>query len=350
VIDLVPDEEQRAIAAVAAEVGAGLSGRSASSLTLSERSAIAEVGVFGLGLGQEVGGAGCGVVGDVLVAEAFGACLAPISLVAPVATARALASAGDPDGLLSAVVDGSIGVALACDPGGDRPWRLLDLPGAVLVAVMAPEGLLVVEADALHAVLQVESIDEGITLATCAPSVPARAIVLDGVPRLHAQLLLAAVGTGVAGEAVRLAVEYACDRQQYGKPIGAFQAVKHRCVDMAIRHEAALSAVRFAAVRADAGLWDDMVAVASMTASRAARENPADAIQVFGGIGFTAEGGLHRLLQRGWVVERLLGPTSAIAETLVERELARSPAQERPAGPESAGARSGIDATTPTSS
>jgi alkylation response protein AidB-like acyl-CoA dehydrogenase len=167
-----------------------------------------------------------------------------------------------------------------------------------------------------------DSLDEGVVLETCRPVVPPGATVLENTSRVHLQLLLAATASGVAGEALRLAVGHARQRKQFGVAIGTFQAVKHRCVDMAIRHEAAVSSVRLAAVRADAGIWDDMVWVASMCASRAARENSADAIQIFGGMGFTVEAGIHHLLRRGWLLERLMGPSAVIADALVTRNLA----------------------------
>ncbi len=178
-----------------------------------------------------------------------------------------------------------------------------------------------VAADAAIDVEQLDSLDEGASVSR----VRIDAAVVDDARNARARqtstlarLLIAAAAVGVSGEAIDRSTAYAATREQFGKPIGSFQAVKHRCVDMATLHEAALASVRFAAVRADAGIDDDVaVATALYTASDAARRNAASAIQVFGGIGFTAENGLQHLLHRAWLLQLLLGAPAVHEEALL---------------------------------
>jgi alkylation response protein AidB-like acyl-CoA dehydrogenase len=316
-IDLLPDEEQTYMMGVASDASRAIAGRSCSHMSDEEWKRIGQVGVFGVGLAETAGGAGCGFAGEVLVAEAFGRNLAPVALLAPLLAAHVIAGLNleRVDELLT----GSLRVALAFDPGAGQRWRVLDLPGAQLVTVVSAERLAIVQADDLTGVSQLESIDEGTELSESDGIEKSWAFSANSQLLDRARLLISALALGVSGRALERAVEYAKNRHQYGRPIGSFQAVKHRCVDMAIRHDAALSSVRFAAIRADAGLFDDMTEVAAIMSSKAARENAADAVQVFGGMGFTVEGGFHHLVRRSWLLERLLGSSSILAESLVSR-------------------------------
>jgi alkylation response protein AidB-like acyl-CoA dehydrogenase len=315
-IDLVPNAEQRAIAALATNAAATFGGRSAAGLSDAEWSMTAEIGVFGLGIAESAGGAGGGSAAEVLLGEAFGAQRAPLGFVAACIAAHALAESGQLD-ILEGVLIGATRVALGSDPGSGQPWRLLDLEGAALVVILSPLGLTVVDTSEMRDVVAVESLDEGVTLSWCESR--SVSVVSSGSPIVQARgrLLLSALAVGIAGEARDLAVSYAREREQVGKPIGAFQAVKHRCVDMTISHEAALATVRLCAVRADAGICDELVDVAALMACGAARDNAASAVQVFGGIGFTVEGGIHHLVRRAWLLERILGPSAALADGLV---------------------------------
>ena len=112
---------------------------------------------------------------------------------------------------------------------------------------------------------------------------------------------LAAESTGVAQRAMEMAVEYAKDREQFGRPIGAYQAVSHRCAQMLLETENSRSVVYGAAWAADAAP-DTLPLAASMAkayASDAGWRVPHDSLQVHGGIGFTWEHDLHFFLKRG---------------------------------------------------
>jgi alkylation response protein AidB-like acyl-CoA dehydrogenase len=120
---------------------------------------------------------------------------------------------------------------------------------------------------------------------------------------------LAAELTGVAQRALEMAVEYAKERQQFGRPIGAYQAVSHRCAGMLYDTEEARSLTYYAAWCADAEP-ESLPLAASMAkarASDAAWRVTNDAIQVLGGIGFTWEHDIHFFLKRAKVGAELLG-------------------------------------------
>ena len=124
----------------------------------------------------------------------------------------------------------------------------------------------------------------------------------DYLPVLwRACVALASESTGVAQRTMEMAVEYAKDRQQFGRPIGAYQAVSHRCAQMLLETENSRSAVYGAAWAADAEP-ESLPLSASMAkayASDAGWRVPDASIQVHGGIGFTWEHDLHFFLKRG---------------------------------------------------
>jgi alkylation response protein AidB-like acyl-CoA dehydrogenase len=120
---------------------------------------------------------------------------------------------------------------------------------------------------------------------------------------------LAAELTGIAQRALEIAVEYAKERQQFERPIGAYQAVSHRCAGMMYDTEEARSLTYYAAWAADAEP-ESLPLAASMAkarASDAAWSVTNDAIQVLGGIGFTWEHDIHFFLKRAKVGAELLG-------------------------------------------
>ena len=128
-------------------------------------------------------------------------------------------------------------------------------------------------------------------------------------PRTASVVALAAELTGLAQRAMELAVDYAKERQQFERPIGAYQAVSHRCAGMLYDTEEARSLTYYAAWCADAEP-ESLPLAASMAkarASDAAWRVTNDALQVLGGIGFTWEHDLHFLLKRAKVGGELLG-------------------------------------------
>ena len=196
-----------------------------------------------------------------------------------------------------------------------RAWRLdgvcdwvpAPVAPALAVAARTPDGgsIVAVVPAADVTVEPVEPIDrtrsfttvriEGVVTDTAAP-------IYEAI-RDHASLLYAADAAGVASEALARTVVHAKDRVQFGKPIGSFQAVKHRCADMHLLVHGALAAVRRAAESTDARA----VSVAKSYAGDAAARVTADAIQLHGGIGYTWEHDCHLFLKRARLDQALGG-------------------------------------------
>jgi 3-oxochol-4-en-24-oyl-CoA dehydrogenase len=138
----------------------------------------------------------------------------------------------------------------------------------------------------------------------------------DSVVAATAAVLLAAEAAGIAAWCVDTAVDYAKVREQFGQPIGGFQAVKHRCADMLCDLELARAAAWDAATALDDPDTDDAakalaVAVAAAIAPQAAVDVAKSLIQVLGGIGFTWEHDAHLYLKRALASRQILGGTTS---------------------------------------
>jgi alkylation response protein AidB-like acyl-CoA dehydrogenase len=132
-------------------------------------------------------------------------------------------------------------------------------------------------------------------------------------------LLTAALQVGLAARLTELAVGYAKTREQFGRVIGSFQAVKHLCADMFVRTELARVAVHAAAVTLDdpdAADGPRMVAGAKLLADEAATINGRSSVQVHGGMGFTWEVPVHFFLKRAWLHATEFGTAEDHAEDL----------------------------------
>jgi alkylation response protein AidB-like acyl-CoA dehydrogenase len=140
--------------------------------------------------------------------------------------------------------------------------------------------------------------------------------LIDDEVMATAAVLLAAEATGVAGACLDIAVDYAKVREQFGQPIGGFQAVKHRCADMLTSLELAGAAAWDAAHALDSTQPGDparslAIAVAGGVAPQAAVDVAKSLIQVLGGIGFTWEHDAHLYLKRAMSVRQVLGRRSS---------------------------------------
>jgi alkylation response protein AidB-like acyl-CoA dehydrogenase len=137
---------------------------------------------------------------------------------------------------------------------------------------------------------------------------------------------------GVCDRALEMTVAYVKERKQFGVPVGAYQAVSHRCAQMLLDTETARSATAFAAwtAEADPEQLAEAAAMAKAAASQAGREVTASAIQAHGGIGFTWEADVHWLYKRAQIDAVMLGGASrqraALAAILAEKASAGAPA------------------------
>jgi alkylation response protein AidB-like acyl-CoA dehydrogenase len=149
-----------------------------------------------------------------------------------------------------------------------------------------------------------------------------------GPARDRALVALAAELVGVCDRALEMTVAYVKDRKQFGVPVGAFQAVSHRCAQMLLDTERARSTTSYAAWTADAdgARLEEAAAMAGAMAAEAGRSVTASAIQAHGGIGFTWEADVHWLYKRAQVDSVLLGGTGShrtrLAQVLASRPAA----------------------------
>jgi alkylation response protein AidB-like acyl-CoA dehydrogenase len=135
----------------------------------------------------------------------------------------------------------------------------------------------------------------------------------------EASILTAAQQVGIAAQVLETTVRHALTREQFGRPIGAQQAVKHRLADMLVRVTVARSAVLAAAVTADDPVVGDPARAASaakVLADDAAVQNSRAAVQLHGGMGFAWETGVHLFLKRAWVNAQRWGTADEHAERL----------------------------------
>jgi alkylation response protein AidB-like acyl-CoA dehydrogenase len=135
----------------------------------------------------------------------------------------------------------------------------------------------------------------------------------DASGLLRLRLLDAAALAGIAGAALAMGVAYAGTREQFGRPIGSFQAIKHHCANMAISASCARDQVSFAAVAVDDGRSDAALQVecAVWVAGSAALDNAGKNIQIHGGIGFSDEADPHLCLKRARLLIAIAGGLEA---------------------------------------
>ena len=310
-------------------------------------------GLAGLGLQtlmvpEEHGGAGLGLVDAVLAFEEFGRHLVPAPMLDTILVSEIAARFGtsstqagaQQDGLLAGVASGSARLAFAhaepgaghrvdpaavtATPDGGR-WRLqgrkILVPAADVATGLAVSARL---PDGGAALFLCELPAAGVTVARNVAIDPsallcrvdfdgAPATILDGgaLPRLLETSAIAAAAAmiGIAGAALDMAVSYAKQRIQFDRPIGSFQAIKHRCADMLMAVETARSAVYYAAW---AAAEDDValplaVSVAKAAAGDASRFVCNECLQIHGGVGFTWDFDVHLLLKRAKLLEYSFG-------------------------------------------
>ena len=136
----------------------------------------------------------------------------------------------------------------------------------------------------------------------------------------RAAIALAAEQVGGAQRCLDMAVDYAKERIQFGRPIGSFQAIKHKCADMMVKLESARSAAYYAAcVASDGG--DDLSVVASLAkayCSEACFQCAADCLQIHGGVGFTWEYDVHLYFKRARASGVFLGDAAYHRERVAQ--------------------------------
>jgi alkylation response protein AidB-like acyl-CoA dehydrogenase len=294
---------------------------------------LVELGWLGLHIDEEYGGSGYGLPELVVVIEELGRAVAPGPFVPTVIASAVIAANGSAEQkarLLPGLIDGTVaagiglGGGVAVDGGvaaGDAGIvfgagladLLLIVAGSdVLVLERGRDGVSVDVPPNLDAArrsgrvgLQNVSIDDQDILPGAAESALARA-----------RTLVAAEAVGGASDCVEAAVDYAKVRQQFGRTIATFQAVKHHCANMLVAAESAVAAVWDASRAAgeDEEQFRLAAAVAAALAFPAYARNSELNIQVHGGIGFTWEHDAHLHLRRALTIRALFGGEAPAAD------------------------------------
>jgi alkylation response protein AidB-like acyl-CoA dehydrogenase len=259
-------------------------------------SEIAELGWPGIFISEDNGGQGLGVLELVILLEELGYVLAPLPFLSNTAAGLVLQDTGATErlgGVASGQSRGTVGVVK-----DGRANLVPDAQDADFVVLLdGTDATLIDRADA-----QVEPID-AIDPTRRYATVQANGGESLGDASRGRDLIALAVAAelvGISQRALEMAVEYAKDRKQFDRPIGAYQAVSHQCAEMLKQVEGARSLVYYAGWAADAAP-DEFSLAASMAkayASDAGWNVTASALQVHGGIGFTWEHDLHWFLKR----------------------------------------------------
>lgn len=288
-----------------------------------------ELGLGGVGIPEEAGGAGLGMVELAILAECAGATVAALPLLGHVMATRALVAAGSDEqraAWLPRLIAGEAVAAFATAADVAETGNMVSL-AADFVPHGASANLFVVASGARAwlveagtpgvSATQHVTMDQTRPLATLALAGAAAQELPSGGKALGAAqqaglVVLAAEALGGAQEALDRTVAFAKDRVQFGRPIGSFQAYKHRLADMMVEIEQARSAVYWAACALDEGTDEAQLALHSAKSFCADTffMCAANMIQLHGGIGFTWEHDTHLFFKRARSIQTLLG-TSA---------------------------------------
>jgi alkylation response protein AidB-like acyl-CoA dehydrogenase len=281
---------------------------------------LGDAGVFHLCLAEEAGGVGLGLAEAALVFEELGRSLVPGPLVASHLAAGLVDGADDGTvvvGLVERPVPGAVGT-------GVLPVVVEHLADLDVLLVLSGEGIERLDPGALAAdplPRPMDPLTPVWSVADLPAGEPLAGADVAAWWRRDGAVLTAALQVGMAQWACDLAVAYAKERVQFGRPIGGFQAVKHLCADMAVRAEVARIAVQAAAVTVDQpDVGDGPVAAAGakLLADEAAVTNGRSCIQVHGGMGFTWEVPAHLAYKRARVLATTFGTDDVLAEELAD--------------------------------
>jgi alkylation response protein AidB-like acyl-CoA dehydrogenase len=313
---------------------------------------LTELGWYAVGVEPDDG---FGIPGLALLAQQVGAHAAPTALVDTAVAARLFPSVADGERTVALAVvepesDWSLsGMATYVSALGDGPWRLVGHKLGVQHGNSADHLLVLADCSGSPACALVSADAPGVSIRTQtaldAASSPAVVDLADvtvpgedvltgdgAATALEAAFAVGAVATaaeglGAASAALDIAVQYAGERHQFGRPIGSFQALKHVMADAHVDREAAWSSVLYASAALDEGLSDaqETASIAAAYAAWASRRVVEAALQVLGGIAFTWEHDAHLLQRRVLSCERRFGDAlfheSRLGAVLSERRL-----------------------------
>ena len=279
-------------------------------------SEVAEMGVFSLRLAEDEGGVGLGMADAVVAFVELGRRLVPGPLVWTHLAAGLVEGAATGEAVVGGVdLTGALGEPHVVEHFADLDALVVLRPEGVFQ--VDPKGLdaepVATPLDPLTPVHHVKALPEGERLGDAADA--------DRLRRAGATLAAAQL-LGIAEMSQELATEYAKGREQFNRPIGGFQAVKHILADAYVQQEVARAAVYAAGATLDDPAVGDVeraVSAAKAVAGEAAMRNARACIQVHGGMGYTWEIPAHYYLKRTWVLENVFGTTGEHEDRIAER-------------------------------
>lgn len=344
-------EEQQILRDTVAKLASELAPASVAALPAQgpgshEWNQLAEIGLLGMRIPEEAGGCGFSGVEVVLAAEELGRRLVALPFIgSAVSCTSLLVAAGASNEVLESLATGGLRLALALDPTLGRPARLgeqavgWDTRGVDAVLALDPGRHTLIALRPGEAAL--DSVDLTRELRPVAPQ-PVRVDIGDlGGPLEPAALdrwlalTLAALSADLVGlmdAALEAAVSHVSSREQFGVPVGTFQAVQHLASEAKVSAEAAHGLACYAGWAIDA-LDLEQALLAARTAkaycSERAREVIEASMQLHGGVAFTWEYNVHVLARRALLSRQTLGDEHAQLDVIADGRVFGSPGRER---------------------
>ena len=272
-----------------------------------------QIGVAAVAVPEEHDGVGATLVEAVLVLEELGRALAPVPALSSLVTAEALLAGADDEAkarLLPRLAAGEVGAFAVVRDG--RAEGVLDVDLAEVLVVADGDDLLEVTSAETR---WTPSMDQTLRLGTLHVLEATR--IGTAAPAVERAALVGAVGTvalsvGAAQRGLDMTVSYSKDRVQFGRPIGSFQALKHRMAEMLVLLEMSRSASWAAALSLASGAEDaeQLVHAATSYAGEALSRIAAETVQLHGGIAITWEHDAHLVFKRAHALAHLFGTPS----------------------------------------
>ncbi|GAA4754255.1 acyl-CoA dehydrogenase family protein [Nocardioides endophyticus] len=271
-----------------------------------------QIGVAALGIPEEYDGAGFSLFESLVALEEVGRSLVPCPLLSSLVTSEALLAGADEDAKARLLPRIAMGEVAAFAVGTDAV-DVVDGDLATVLVVATDDGLYEVDPDRVERTWT-PTMDQTIRLATVRGSLDGATRIGDGpAARARAELVGAvgcsALASGLAARALDMTVSYSKERVQFGRPIGSFQALKHRMADMLVLTEMCRSAAWAAsyAVSTHADDADQVTHVAKAYCSDAVAHLAGETVQLHGGIAITWEHDAHLVFKRAHALGQLFG-------------------------------------------
>lgn len=289
---------------------------------------VAEMGWLSVTLGEEVGGSSLSLVEEVLIFRELGRVVGPMCLLAGAVAARA-ASAHGQSALATAIASGEAPVAFVArgdydhDPESLVCRRLYEVDGARWALAVDGDRVRIFNLGGRN-LERADCLDKTTTAAITDMSLFEVILdVRDPSIRRAGGMLISAMLAGLGETARDLIVEYAKIRTTFGKPIGAYQAVRHPCADMEVRAAQAKCQLYYGALAVEGALPDQdfQVAAAKVVSCNSAFENAWDSIQLHGGIGITDDYHTHLVLKRAHLIAPWFGDVHEHLDEIVPSDI-----------------------------